>query len=299
MVFKWFSDRFFTSKEVKAAMKEGREELKKAEALAKERSKEGKKELRDAMKEGKKLLKDESKQMEKLKKVAKEELKKVGPAEPLPPKEEAKWFASYKSEEQKEAEALKAIKKSFKGWQPDVFERQTENITELVSNMGKALGRSQRICTNVTQQVTAQQMELDRLATLISQLDEINKALADLSRGDLEFDKSRINQKIKLLKQLGSKEGEVMASFQKIITLAREGSQLRKDLDEMLQILSVVRVDAPIVTQQVLDDIEYARSLLRFEGAILSATKPALRAKAGEVEKLKIFLKSALERASR
>ncbi|MBN1544957.1 hypothetical protein JW898_05870 [Candidatus Woesearchaeota archaeon] len=250
------------------------------------------KDFRSEMREGGKAIDKQAKRTQELAAIAREELKKTPrPGIPMKKKDEEAWFKSMKTDAQREAELVKAIEKSGKPMKTDSLQRQSESISNFLEGMGKSLREAEKVSLRVSQQVTAQEDEIARLSNLLAERAQLSAQLNEIVERKLQtFDKALVKEEQKLIAQLGRKDRDIFASFQKITTMASAGSQLRSDIDFILQLLAPVAVDAPELVKRVKDEVAYAKKLLVFQGSLLAAMRPALKAKKNEIEMAQTFI---------
>ncbi|MBU2561840.1 MAG: hypothetical protein KKD17_06080 [Nanoarchaeota archaeon] len=258
------------------------------------------KDYRSEMRSGGKAVDAQARKVQELAEVAREELKKVPrPGIPMRKKDEAAWFKSMKTDAQREAEIIRQIEKSGKPMKTDAFQRQAESISKFLDVMGKSLREAEKVSLRVSQQVTAQEDEIESLSNLLAERASLSAQLNEVVERKLQtFDKELIRTEQRLITQLGRKDKEIFSSFQRITTMASAGSPLRSDIDFIFQILAPVAVDAPELNRRVKDEIAYAKKLLKFQGALLAAMKPALKAKKTEIERAQTFIEQLQKEAA-
>jgi len=297
----WFSG-LFQPKEVRDAVKEGEAILKDAKKKEKA-SALSRKEVKDAMWEGRAIMKGEMADVSRMRKEAQDHLKKVSKmpssSADITAKDE-EWFASeVKSDAQKEAELVKRIQKSMKVQKPDELQRSAESITKLVDGMAREIRDAEKMSIRMTQQVVAQQNEIERLSKLLVERAEISNQLSlAVGKRMISFNKEAMKEEQKLYQQLGKKDQDILESFQKITVIASAGSNVIKDADLILQTLAPVAVDAPMLNQKVNDEIKYAKSIIKFESNVLAAMKPSMKSKAAEVDRIRVFVESLAKKAA-
>jgi hypothetical protein len=301
--FNWLSN-LGQPKEVRDALKEGAAEIRRAEEEERKRALSGK-EYRAEMREGKKALREESKKTAQLRKESQAYFKELAKRK-LPSDassitlDDEKWFASStKSDAEKEAELVAAIEKSGKAMRTDSLERQAVSLSKHLSTMASNIKEAEKLSFKVNQQVVAQQGEIQRLAELLVRRESLTKEMSAVIDRKLQtFDKETIKRGQQLMVQLGKLDQEIIASFQKITSMADPAAPLRKDIETILQALAPSIVDATELTKRVDDEMRFARDILVFEGNILAAMKPAMNAQKGEIEKIGIFLKKYQKEAA-
>ncbi|MBW2971802.1 hypothetical protein KY359_02085 [Candidatus Woesearchaeota archaeon] len=297
----WFDflSNMFKPKELKEALAEADKIIKDKEADERKNTLSGK-EFRAEMRAGQKIVEKRAKITKGLAEIAQAELKKTPrPGLPLRKKDEIAWFSSMKTDAQKEAELIKAIEKSGKPMKTDVLQRQSESISKFLDMMGTNLREAEKVTLRVSQQVTAQENEIERLGQLLDERAQLSEQLNEVVTRKLQtFDKALIRTEQKLMKMLGRKDKDILMTFQRITTMASVGSQLRRDIDFILQVLAPVAVDAPELNNRVKDELKYAKDLLKFQGALLAAMKPALKAKKGEIEMAQSFIQQLEKEAA-
>jgi hypothetical protein len=286
----WISG-LFQPPEVREAMHEGEKAIREAEAKERQNALSGK-DFRAEMRQGAKAVAAQERRLHELKKIAEKELAKdPRPGVPMRKADEAAWFKSFKHDSQKEAELIRSIEKSGKVMKTDALERQAESMSKMLSTLAGNLKEAEKVALRVTQQVTSQENEIDRLASLLAKREELSAQVAEVAEKRMQvFNKETIKRGQQLMEQIGRVDQEILASYQRITTMADASSRLRSDIEFIEQILAPATIDADILSKRVKDEINYARKMLAFEANILSAMKPALKAKKTEIERVAVFM---------
>jgi hypothetical protein len=290
----WISS-WFQPKEIKEALRDAQLDIRQAEEEARKHALPA---TKAELAEAKRAIWTARKNIGMLRKVAREELKEP----PIPPKaedvaavEQAFFKGRYKTEAEREAEVVKAIEASGRPMKLDVLERQV-GAAKILGGMAGNLKEAEKVSIRVAQEVTSEENEIERLGALLAERAEISSQLSEVMARKLQsFDKNIAKAEQRLTEQLRAKDQQALAAFQRITNMASHGSALRSDLDHIVQLLTPVSSDAKMLVERIKDEVGYATEMLKFQGAIVAAMKPALKAKETEIERIEIFLK-ALEK---
>ncbi len=288
----WIST-MFQPKEVRDAVKAGQKAIN--EARKKERAEAlSKTQFREEMRRGEREILSHSGDATHYKKEADAELRALRKipkdASKITAKDE-KWFTSkVKSEAQKESELAKQLQKGFKAMKTDAFERQAVTISKFLATMSRSLKDAEKVSTRLTRQVADQQQEILRLgqmleerASLVSRIDEVREQRLQSFKPELA------REEMNLLQQLNSKDQDIVRSYQRVTALAASGSAILENAEMILQTLAPVEFDSKELVKRVKDEISYARSIVKFEGSIMSAMKAGEKAQKEEMEAISLF----------
>ena len=291
MGFTDFISGLFKSKEVRQALKEGREAIHKGEEVARKNA-VGRKEFHEMMTEGYKQVETERMNLQIASREAKKEvaeLKKL-PQKMTQPDLENYFFGKGSYLSHKEMERVAAVSTKFKDMEFDKLERQGQNATKMISEIKGNLVEAEKVAAKVTQMMVAQRGAIDRLAKVFDEKDVFARELNQIAEGKKMIvpDRKILKREAELVTLIERKDQEILSAFKVLAGYAVNGSQLRQNIDFLLQLLAPVNMSAKDLNLRVKDEMEYAEALLTLQNNISSWVEFGMRSGALEAEKLRL-----------
>jgi hypothetical protein len=172
----------------------------------------------------------------------------------------------------------------------DRLERQGQNAAKMISEIKGNLVEAEKVAAKVTQMMVAQRAAIDRLAKIFDEKDAFARELNQIAENKrmIAPDRKVLKREAELTVMMERKDREIIGAFQNVATYAVQNSQLRQNIDFLLQLLAPIKMSANDLNLRVKDEIEYAELLLTLENNISSWVQFGMRSETLEAEKLRL-----------
>jgi hypothetical protein len=291
MGFVDFISGIFKPKEVRLALREGHDAIHKGEEAARKNAVSAK-EFHQMMKDGSRQVETERMNLQIASREAKKEvaeLKKL-PQKMTQPDLENYFFGKGYYLSHKEVERVAAVSTKFNDMEFDRLERQGQNAAKMISEIKGNLVEAEKVAAKVTQMMVAQRAAIDRLAKIFDEKDAFARELNQIAENKrmIAPDRKVLKREAELTVMMERKDREIIGAFQNVATYAVQNSQLRQNIDFLLQLLAPIKMSANDLNLRVKDEIEYAELLLTLENNISSWVQFGMRSETLEAEKLRL-----------
>ncbi|MBI5880882.1 hypothetical protein HZB90_02000 [archaeon] len=235
----WLSG-LFKPKEIKQALREGQDEIRKAEEEARKNILP-KTELKQMARESDKAAKEAAKEMKKLEIEGKKErdmLKKL-PSKVTPEDLEGYFFAKG---HKMESEQLALVEGNFKKMHFDYFEKVGKNLSQVFGEMKSLSQQAEKLAVTVGQQFAEQENELENLIKINTEREKVIARLKEIAHGKTMIvpDRKTIKLEEDLFTMRANLDKRMVESFKKVLDRAREGSYFRQNMKEHLRVLALL-----------------------------------------------------------
>ncbi len=296
--FNWLSN-ITKSKEFKQGIKEGEKELKAAEKKERENALT-KSQFKAEMAKGQRELASRSGDASHLKTESDRYHKELAQRKPAADAskfsaKERGWFRQkVVSEAEKETKLAKQIEKTGVVMKTDVFERQAESISRIISRASKNIKEAESTSLQLNNQMMAQDAEVERLLAAL-------KAKASISKNEARS----LEEEQQLMSQIIQNNQEIITRINNIRNLTGDSEGLFKarkgvmsNADFIIQLLATCEVDAKEMAKRIKDEIKYAEKVMGYQKSVHAAMDSFERSEKLETDKIVEFI-SALKKTQK